>query len=50
MIHYKVDSIEGIWNKGREKEENGSPNLGYKIRHKEGISRSPRRQADRHPQ
>ncbi len=35
--HYKVDSIEGIWNRGREKEENGSPNLGYKIRHKEGY-------------
>jgi glutamine synthetase len=35
--HYKVDSIEGIWNRGREKEDNGSPNLGYKIRHKEGY-------------
>src|SRR5271170_1746544 len=35
--HYKVDSIEGIWNRGREKEENGYPNLGYKIRHKEGY-------------
>ena len=35
--HYKVDSIEGIWNRGLEKEENGSPNLGYKIRHKEGY-------------
>jgi glutamine synthetase len=34
---YKVDSVEGIWNRGREKEENGSPNLGYKIRHKEGY-------------
>ena len=34
---YKVDSIEGIWNRGKEKEENGSPNLGYKIRHKEGY-------------
>jgi len=34
---YKVDSIEGIWNRGREKEDNGSPNLGYKIRHKEGY-------------
>jgi glutamine synthetase len=28
-----VDSIEGIWNSGREEE----PNLGYKIRHKEGY-------------
>jgi glutamine synthetase len=35
--HYKVDSIEGIWNRGREKEEDGSANLGYKIRHKEGY-------------
>ncbi|HVW21292.1 MAG TPA: type I glutamate--ammonia ligase [Opitutaceae bacterium] len=35
--HYRVDSIEGIWNRGREREENGSPNLGYKVRHKEGY-------------
>ncbi len=28
-----VDSSEGIWNSGREEE----PNLGYKIRHKEGY-------------
>jgi len=35
--HYRVDSIEGTWNRGREKEDNGSPNLGYKIRHKEGY-------------
>lgn len=28
-----LDSIEGIWNSGREEE----PNLGYKIRHKEGY-------------
>jgi glutamine synthetase len=34
---YKLDSIEGIWNTGREREENGTPNLGYKIRHKEGY-------------
>ncbi len=34
---YRVDSVEGIWNRGREREENGSPNLGYKIRHKEGY-------------
>jgi glutamine synthetase len=26
--HYKVDSVEGVWNRGREKEDNGSPNLG----------------------
>jgi glutamine synthetase len=34
---YKVDSVEGIWNSGREKEEDGSANTGYKIRHKEGY-------------
>ncbi|HPA18496.1 MAG TPA: type I glutamate--ammonia ligase [Verrucomicrobiae bacterium] len=30
---YSVDSVEGIWNTGREE----GPNLGYKIRHKEGY-------------
>ncbi|MGC9518325.1 MAG: type I glutamate--ammonia ligase [Desulfuromonadaceae bacterium] len=30
---YAVDSIEGIWNTGREEH----PNLGYKPRHKEGY-------------
>jgi glutamine synthetase len=30
---YSVDSVEGIWNSGRDEE----PNLGYKIRHKEGY-------------
>ncbi len=30
---YKVDSVEGIWNSGREE----SPNLGYKPRHKQGY-------------
>ena len=30
---YSVDSIEGIWNVGREEH----PNTGYKIRHKEGY-------------
>ncbi len=30
---YAVDSIEGIWNSGREE----CPNLGYKPRHKEGY-------------
>ncbi|BET67598.1 type I glutamate--ammonia ligase [Opitutales bacterium ASA1] len=34
---HRVDSIEGIWNRGRTKEDDGSPNLGYKIRHKEGY-------------
>ncbi len=30
---YSVDSVEGVWNTGREE----APNLGYKIRHKEGY-------------
>lgn len=30
---YAVDSAEGIWNSGRDE----MPNLGYKIRHKEGY-------------
>ena len=30
---YFLDSVEGIWNSGREE----SPNLGYKLRHKEGY-------------
>jgi glutamine synthetase len=30
---YLIDSEEGIWNSGREEQ----PNLGYKIRHKEGY-------------
>ena len=30
---HHVDSIEGLWNTGREEE----PNLGYKPRHKEGY-------------
>lgn len=31
--YYHVDSAEGIWNSGKEE----FPNLGYKIRHKEGY-------------
>ena len=31
--YYYVDSDEGIWNTGREE----GPNLGYKLRHKEGY-------------
>jgi glutamine synthetase len=31
--YYYVDSVEGIWNTGKEE----SPNLGYKLRHKEGY-------------
>ena len=30
---YQVDSSEGVWNTGRDE----MPNLGYKIRHKEGY-------------
>ena len=30
---YEIDSIEGIWNTGRDE----NPNLGYKPRHKEGY-------------
>ena len=31
--YYFIDSVEGIWNSGREE----GPNQGYKIRHKEGY-------------
>jgi glutamine synthetase len=31
--YYSIDSVEGIWNSGRQE----SPNLGYKLRHKEGY-------------
>lgn len=34
MSFHKVDSIEGIWNSGREE---GGHNLGYKLRYKEGY-------------
>ncbi len=30
---YSLDSVEAVWNTGREE----TPNLGYKIRHKEGY-------------
>ncbi len=30
---YELDSVEGVWNSGREE----GPNLGYKPRHKEGY-------------
>jgi len=33
ISYYEVDSVEGIWNTGREE----NPNLGYKPRHKEGY-------------
>ena len=31
--YYYIDSNEGVWNSGREE----NPNLGYKLRHKEGY-------------
>jgi glutamine synthetase len=31
--YYHIDSSEGVWNSGRQE----SPNLGYKVRHKEGY-------------
>jgi glutamine synthetase len=31
--YYFIDSIEGQWNRGRDEQ----PNLGYKLRHKEGY-------------
>src|SRR5579864_8041951 len=31
--YYHIDSIEGEWNRGRKED----PNLGYKLRHKEGY-------------
>jgi len=34
---YHIDSVEGIWNTGREE----CPNLGYKPRHKEGYFPCP---------
>src|SRR5437660_11190167 len=35
--YYHLDSVEGAWNTGRTKEPDGSPNLGYKLRYKEGY-------------
>ena len=34
--YYHIDSEEGFWNSGKEG-QNGGPNLGYKIRYKEGY-------------
>ena len=39
--YYYLDSIEGAWNSGRETELDGSPNLGSKIRYKEGYFPTP---------
>ncbi|MCC7075715.1 MAG: type I glutamate--ammonia ligase [Acidimicrobiia bacterium] len=35
--YYEVDSLEGAWNTGAATELDGSPNLGYKPRYKEGY-------------
>src|SRR4249920_295041 len=35
--YYFLDSVEGVWNSGRERELNGAPNLAYKPRYKEGY-------------
>ncbi|MFC3849820.1 type I glutamate--ammonia ligase [Corynebacterium hansenii] len=34
---YEVDSVEGWWNRGKEENPDGSPNLGYKTRIKGGY-------------
>ena len=34
---YEVDAISGWWNTGNATEADGSPNLGYKVRHKGGY-------------
>ncbi len=38
---YYLDSEEGAWNTGREFEIDGRPNLGYKLRYKEGYFPCP---------
>jgi glutamine synthetase len=38
---YYIDSEEGAWNSGREFEIDGRPNLGYKLRYKEGYFPCP---------
>ena len=36
--YYRIDSIEGQWNRGKDTRAAGEgPNLGYKLRHKEGY-------------
>jgi len=39
--YYFLDATEGVWNSGREFELDGSPNLGYKPRYKEGYFPTP---------
>jgi glutamine synthetase len=37
--YYHIDAVEGVWNAGREADggDGGGPNLGYKVRYKEGY-------------
>jgi len=35
--YYHIDATEGVWNSGAERNADGSPNLGYKPRYKEGY-------------
>ena len=35
--YYFLDSVEGVWNSGRDRELDGTPNLAYKPRYKEGY-------------
>jgi glutamine synthetase len=43
--YYFIDSVEGAWNTGRERDPDGTgqekPNLGYKLRYKEGYFPCP---------
>ncbi len=50
--YFHIDSVEGSWNRGRDYRAEGmGPNLGYKLRYKEGYFPVPaRRPADGHPQ
>jgi glutamine synthetase len=35
--YYHIDAVEGVWNSGREREDSGELNKGYKPRYKEGY-------------
>ncbi|MDP3063571.1 MAG: type I glutamate--ammonia ligase [Chloroflexota bacterium] len=39
--YYYVDSDEGSWNSGAERDLKGGPNLGYRTRYKEGYFPTP---------
>ena len=40
--YYYLDSVEGVWNSGHDRELSGAPNLAYKPRYKRATSRSLR--------